>query len=178
VVAVAVLLLIAGIALQVIFGSSLKALVVKSINEQLDAPLAIKGDVDFSVFRSFPYMSVDFNDVDLKEGIKGSDKSLLTAKRVSMQFNVMAVLRGNYTIRRVKISNGRLSTSIDQNGNANYFVFMKSAGSGNAAAVRIEEIVLDNVSVLHNDIYNRQSYALNVKSATASGDFSASVRVE
>lgn len=167
------IVLIGGIAVQLFFGGYAKEVAVKAINERLDAPLTVK-EISFSVFRHFPYASVDLNNVELKEGIKGSTKPLLVAEKISAQFNVLSLLSGDYSVKRVRIENGKLMIAMDKTDHGNYFVFKKSASTSTGnAAVSIEKIILVNVEVEHSDLYNNQSYALLIKEAEATGEFSA-----
>ncbi|HZF99920.1 MAG TPA: AsmA family protein, partial [Chitinophagales bacterium] len=168
----AVLLLVAGIAAQLLFGGYAKEAAVKAINERLESELVI-GDIGFSVFSHFPYASVDLTGVELKEGIPGSSKPLLVAEKISAQFNVMSLWYGDYTVQRVRVENAKLFTAIDKAGKGNYFVFKKSSDAATGAQVKIEKIILVNVDIEHTDLHNNQSYALLVNEATASGDFSA-----
>lgn len=166
------LFLITGILIRLAFGGFLKEKVISALNDHLDAPLLVKGDIGFSFFQSFPFASVIFNDIELGDTVKGTTQPLLVAKRVAVQFNLLSVLRGDYVIKRIKIEKGRLATVIDEQGKANYFVFKKNENPDDAS-IRIDHIWLAKVEVWHNDLFNRQTIAMLVDDGTVSGNFSS-----
>ncbi len=172
---IAILVLLAGVIVQVSIGGSIKSAIIKKINASISTELAVKGDIDFSVFRSFPYFSLNFDDVALKEKKSFGNEDLLVAKEISFQFSIWNLFAKNYTINRVKITNGKLLIKVSDKGDRNYFIFNSSPGNQtDNTQIQINKIIITGLEAVYEDEQNNQHYAMNFNSAKLSGNFSAS----
>src|SRR5947207_1046426 len=68
------------------FGDDVKKIMIAEMNKQLATEVSVNGAIEFSVFRNFPYASVSFNDVQVKETLPQKN-DFLTAKKISVLFN-------------------------------------------------------------------------------------------
>lgn len=117
-------MIIGGIAISSIFGNDIKQLVVREINKQLAVEVNVKGEIDFSVLRNFPFASVTFNKVEIKESYKGSKSNLLESEKISLLFNILDLWRGNYTIQKIIVGKGKLTITINEKAKA-IILFLK-----------------------------------------------------
>ncbi len=170
------LLVIIGIAISLIFGNDIKQLVVKQINKQLAVEVKVLGDIDFSVLKNFPFASVTFNKVEIKESYKGSNSNLLESEKISLLFNILDLWRGNYTLQKIIIGKGKLNVMINENGEGNYFIFKSIADTASdELTVKIDKIQLNDLETKFVDDELQQLYEFQIHDGNISGAFGTSL---
>ncbi len=99
----------------------IRSFVVDEINKHLLTEISVR-EIDVSLFRNFPYVSLVFEDVVIPEvinKIQGQD-TLIEARWVSLQFNLWDVIKGKYRLRRVNIEESKCHLKILSDGTPNY----------------------------------------------------------
>lgn len=167
-----VLILCAGIGIQLFFGDSVKGFVVKTINERAATKILVAGDITFSLLEHFPYVSVNLNKVRIEDSFH-SKTDLLNVQKISVQFNIWNLLTGDNTISKIAAYEGLAHIYIDKRGKGNYFI-LKDSESGDDSKVNINKIMLHKVECVYHDEYSNQHYDFLIKGATLSGNFSSS----
>lgn len=168
-----VISLLAGIGIQLLFSDSLKSLVIKTINERASTKIYVNGEISFSIFEHFPYVSVNLKNVRIEDTFQ-SKTDLLNANKISVQINLWNLLTGMNTISKVAVYDGRCHIRIDKRGRGNYFIFKKTEGTEDSK-VNINKILLHKIECTYNDEHSNQYYELLIKGASLSGNFSASL---
>ncbi|MDR0603159.1 MAG: hypothetical protein LBG80_02505 [Bacteroidales bacterium] len=130
--------------------------------------------ISFSLIRKFPMASLQINDIHVKD-LQGIH-NLLQAEKIFLQFNVLDLLRNNYTIRRIDISNADLHLIINEKGenNWNIFQFNDSIQSENVE-VRLNTIQLNKVKLLFEHHPQKIIVSSLVEYLSAKGNFSENV---
>lgn len=165
-------LVLFGIAIGMFFGNDIKQYVVKQINKQLAVEVKVSGDIDFSVLRNFPYASVTFNAVEIRESYTGSKSNLLETEKISLLFNILDIWRGNYTLQKIIVGKGKLNIMINKKGEGNYFIFKNdSSSSDSSLAVNIDKIEFSDLQTRFLDDADQQLYVFNIHDGTLSGKF-------
>ncbi len=167
-----VLILCAGIGIQLFFGDSVKGFVVKTINERAATKILVAGEITFSLLEHFPYVSVNLNKVRIEDSFH-SKTDLLNVQKISVQFNIWNLLTGDNTISKIAAYEGLAHIYIDKRGKGNYFI-LKDSESGDDSKVNINKIMLHKVECVYHDEYSNQHYDFLIKGATLSGNFSSS----
>ena len=102
------------------YQDSIKKLIVDQINKQLITDIQVK-DVELSLFRRFPNVSLVFTDVTAKDAITSPNKgTLLKADNVFLQFNIWDLYYKNYRIRKIEIKNATVNLVVFKDGTDNY----------------------------------------------------------
>lgn len=166
-------LVAAGMIMGVMFGDKIKELAVRELNKRLATEVKVNGPISFSVFSNFPYASITFSKVEMKESLPEKN-DLISCERISLLFNIIDVFRSNYSMKKVIAENGQLSVHINNEGKNNYDIFKPSEGnSGKAFSLKIAEADLLNIMIHYDDDRSGHHYVFETKSATMSGDFSS-----
>ncbi len=142
---------------------------IREANKHLNTPITI-GQMDVSAFNDFPQLSIVFHDVYVEDSHPGK-YPLLTAKTISFQLNPLAVWRGNYTVKGMKIRDSEAHLKIDAEGVNNYTILKKvtgSEGSSGNLGFALTNVSLDNISVRYVDFRNLQDFLFNSDHLVAS----------
>ena len=166
------LFIIAGIAISLIFGNDIKQLAIREINKHLSVEVKVNGDIDFSVLRNFPYASVSFSKVEIRESYKGSKSNLLESEKISLLFNILDIWRGNYNIQKVIVAKGKLNVQINEKGEGNYFIFQTTTDtSASGFNLNIDKVEFTGLETKFLDDADQQLYEFNIHNGNLSGTF-------
>ena len=161
-----------GIVFSSLYEEKLKAYIVQQINNSIATEIDVK-EVAFSVFKQFPYASLEFKQVRAKEAIKIDKKgTLFSAQSVFLQFNVIDILNENYIIKTVEIEDGIVNIKIDKNGKDNYHFWKASDASDNQLALELEKLNLKGVTFYFLNEYKNVNMSIEAVGLSLSGNFS------
>lgn len=166
-----ILLLIAGILVTTIFGNDIKQLVINEINKRLKTEVRVNGEIEFSIYRNFPFASVTFHNVEVRESFPESKKNLLKTERVDILFNLIDIWRKNYVIKKIVVGKGNLNVRINKSGKPNYTIF-KSSEDTSKFSVDIRSISFSDLDVEYDDKLHEHLYSLQFHQGELSGIFS------
>lgn len=128
---IVVFIAIALFAAQQFLGPEVKRLFINEINKSLVAEVQID-DVQLSLIKDFPYASVRFTGVRIKEAVKPpTHHNLLTAGTISLRFNLWDLLRKKYRVKDIHLYNIELGLHVYADGSDNFHFWKKSSGAGN-----------------------------------------------
>lgn len=113
-------------------------------------------DIDFSLFRQFPYASVNFFHLSIPSpGGFGETDTLLRAESVSLLFNVFDVMGSTIILRKIIIEGGKLSIVENENRSWNYQIWQNDSTLQNPdATFEIKNLTLNNTEFLFRDLRN------------------------
>lgn len=156
-------------------GPEVKNLFVTEINKSLTAEVQID-DVQLSLIKDFPFASVRFIGVRMKEATKLPSKNyLLTAGSVSLRFNVWDLLRKKYSVKNIRLTDVEVAPHVYADGSDNFHFWKRSAGGGNENFnFELQRIIIQN---LHARLINDASLAfvdVHVPGFVAKGNFGSS----
>ncbi|MDR0682885.1 MAG: hypothetical protein LBG15_13715 [Dysgonamonadaceae bacterium] len=130
--------------------------------------------ISFSLLRKFPMASLQINDIHVKD-LQG-DHNLLQAEKIFLQFNVLDLLRNNYTIRRVDIYNADLHLIINENGENNWNIFQfNDSIQSEKVEVRLNTIQFKKVKLLFEHNPQKTIVSTLVDHLSAKGNFSENI---
>ncbi len=166
------LMVITGIIFSTIYEDKVKAFIIEQINNNVHTPIDVK-EVNFSVFKKFPYASLEFSQVSAKEMSKSDKKDdLFTAQSIYLQFNIIDILKENYIIKKVQVEHGMMNIKIDKYGNDNYH-FWKTSSDTSALSVELEDLVFKEVNFYFLNQYKDMDMDINTEKLALSGNFSS-----
>ena len=104
------------------YQDEVKGYIISELNKQLETKIIIDGkDIDFAIIKNFPYASVDFKNVKALDATNNKHKdTLFSAKKISLQFNVMDIFHKKYRIKKIQIERVTLNIKISKTGKDNY----------------------------------------------------------
>jgi hypothetical protein len=142
---------------------------IREANKQLNTPITIK-TMDVSAFTQFPQLSIVFNDVYVEDSHPGQ-YPLLTAKKISFQLNPLAVWRGDYTIKGMKIHDSETHLKINAAGENNYTIIKKQERDGGMQSplgLALSNVSLENTQVHYVDLRTLQDFTFSSEKLVAS----------
>ena len=158
------------------YQNEVKGFIVTELNKQLNTKILIDGkDIDFTVFKNFPYASVDFKNVKALDAVESINKdTLFKAGKISFQFNIVDIFKKKYNIKKLKIDDVDVKIRIDKNGNDNYHFWKPmSDTSSTVFSFALEKIVLTKIQLSYIDYEAKQNIDVLIKNSTLSGKFSS-----
>lgn len=159
------------------YQDEVKEYVIEELNKHLNTQLIVDGkNIDFTVLKSFPYASLDFKNVKALEVIENKKKdTLFKAGKISLQFNLVDIIRKKYDVKKIKIDDVVLKIRIDKNGNDNYHFWKSSSDTSvTAFSFALEKIVLTNIQFYYKNNKAGQNMDVLIKKSALSGKFSNS----
>ena len=84
------------------YGDDVKKTILGELNEQLNVKLEVE-KIRFSLLENFPNGSVQFTGVRSKETLSKGKNQLIDAGEISLMFNIMNLVTGNYIIDKIEI---------------------------------------------------------------------------
>ena len=156
---------LAAVIFSFLFSREIKQYVITNINKNIDAEITV-GKVDFSILSNFPYASVDFADVIVKEPKRlNTNDTLLEAKEFSLLFNIMDVINKKYVLKKIVLTDASLYLKINKDGENNYEIWKKdSAHSGNDDfKMELEKSEIKNVLVNYKSLKAEQDYTFKIE---------------
>jgi len=157
-----------------IYEDDIEQYAVTEINKHLISEVKIR-DIDFSILRNFPYASLNFQNVLIKDSYEQieSDDTLLFAKNLFLNFNILDLINEDYNVRNITIKKGVLKLKTTSKGDVNYNITKPSQDttSGNFK-FELKQLEAENIKFEFSNIATKQFYKLKLKYTKFEGDFS------
>ncbi|MBL4669650.1 MAG: hypothetical protein JKY30_10360 [Flavobacteriales bacterium] len=161
-----------GIVFSTIYEDKVKTYIITQINNSIDTKVDVTA-IEFSIFKKFPYASLEFKEITAEEVTANKKKSkLFSAQSVYLQFNIIDILNENYIIKKIQVNDGMVNIKIDKNGNDNYHFWKNSENSENQLALELERLTLKHVSFYILNEYKDLDMDIEAVGLTLSGNFS------
>lgn len=144
---------------------------IAEINKNLEVPMEV-GDVEFAFWSTFPNISVDLLDVEIKS--KNTSISLLKSKKFNLRFNPFDLLMGDYNLKQINVSDGELNLYVDSLGRDNYNI-VKSSDDNEDSEFKLElqAVTLKSMRVSYLNEITHQEYKSNFERVRLTGELSA-----
>ena len=165
-----------GLIIGRIYEDEVKQYVISELNKQLNTQVILDTkDIDFSIFRNFPYASIDFKNLKALDAVVDNKKdTLFKAGKISFQFNLPDIFRKNYHIKKIEIENVVVDIRIDKEGKDNYHFWKSSTDTTSSNfEFALEKINMSNVQFLYRNSRTFQHTDMLIKKGDLSGQFSA-----
>jgi uncharacterized protein involved in outer membrane biogenesis len=156
-----------------LYQDEIKNSAISKLNGYLATEIQV-GHISFSVFEHFPYVSITFPEVHIKEAVPGSREDLVAAGKISLLFNFWDLYSKNYRIRKLYVSDADIHIKTDSTGKDNYHFWKTGTGKeGEAFKLDVDEIILSKVRVTYADQAGAQFYDIMNRDVTMKGKFAA-----
>lgn len=139
---------------QSFLGAEVKNLFISEINKSLVAEVQID-DVRLSLIKDFPFASVRFTGVRMKEATPLPSKNyLLTAKTIALRFNLWDLLRKKYSVKNISLSDVEIGPHVYADGSDNFHFWKPASGTTDANFnFELQRIVIKNLHIRYiNDV--------------------------
>jgi len=149
-------------------------IILKSLNNNISTKLHV-GSFRLSFLKKFPKASLDLKDVLVHSSSDFNSSAfagintdtLLAARIVSVAFRITDILRGNYTIERIRAKDGKVNFFTDAEGKVNYDISVKNEKPGaDDFTINLEKINLAEIRSYYNNLATRLIIHSIVKKGT------------
>ena len=165
-----------GIYISTQYGTIVQKLVAKAINENLKSEVRV-GSIEVSTFDEIPYFSLVFRGVAIMEpkDYQKTPDTLIFVKELSLQFDMLDMLAGNYQLKRVEISDGFGIFEVNKKGVQN-FIFWKLDTTDFETSefqFKLSHLELNRIKYSYIDKSKKVGVRTVAKSAIVTGDFNS-----
>lgn len=163
----------AGWYISSVYEDEVKNFILSEINNRLNTKVDME-EINFSVFKKFPYASLELKNVRADEVISKEKKDdLFKIKSIFLQFNIIDIIKENYTIKKIAVEDGFINLSIDKKGNDNFHFWKKdTAQTANAFQIELSKLDFENISISMVNDFKKLDFFVLVDQLNLSGNFS------
>ena len=168
-------IIIALLTLSVVLSNRVADIFLASLNRNISTRIEI-GHYRLSLLRKFPRAALELRDVTIHSS-KNLDRSqfgkvntdtLLKAGSAFLEFGMRDIIRGNYNIASITISDAKLNLFSDSSGRVNYEITTKGTKPGNDnTVINLNRILISRMEVR----YLNKATGIDVAGSVTSGRF-------
>ena len=183
--AVGIFLLVAIIALfaaPFLFKDKIKQLVLKSINENVDAKVAFE-DIDLSLFKSFPQANVTIDKLSIINKAPFEGDTLFYSGEVNLKMSIKELFKSEgepMNLESFSSQNAVVNILFDKNGLGNFDIAIKdeedkkSDSESKPFAMNIQNYEIENLRFTYFDERSKVKMVIDSLNHTGKGNFAAS----
>lgn len=183
--AIGIFLLVVIVALAAapfLFKDKIKQLVLKSINENVDAKVAFD-DVDLSLFKSFPRANVTIDKLSIINKAPFEGDTLVYAGEVNLKMSIKELFKSEgepMNIESFSSTNGVINILFDKNGVGNFDIAIKDKedkkedSKNKPFAMNIQNYEIENLRFTYFDERSKVKMVIDSLNHQGKGNFAAS----
>lgn len=177
-----VIALIALVSIPFLFKDKIKEMIVKAINENVDATVAFE-DVDLSLLKSFPQANVTIDKLSIINKAPFAGDTLLYSGEVNLKMSVKELFKGEgeaMHIESFSSTNGVVNILFDKNGLGNFDIALKDDkekkddSQSKPFAMNIQNYEIENLRFKYFDERSKIKMVIDSLNHTGTGNFAAS----
>ena len=167
--------ILAAILIPLLFENQIKRIFINELNKNLATAVVVdEKDIDLTILKNFPDASVVFHNIGIAESVPRSDKQFLHAGEISLVFNIMNLLKGNYVIEKIIVEDGYCNLITDKKGNINYKFWKESEDTSSANfSIDLQKVECNKMDFNYRDYKHQIDIAFAIHHADFNGNFSA-----
>jgi hypothetical protein len=153
--AVLVLCVTALMVLAFAYQDEVKAKLVAELNTYLLVPVQQSG-IELTLVERFPQASLALRNVFINEVRTDSlaPDTLLYAQDLYLEFSLLSLLRGNYTVSQVHGKGVRLYAGVDHHGVENWLIIRSDSNSSGQTDLKLNKVTFDGLETRYRDARN------------------------
>ncbi|MFY0483801.1 AsmA-like C-terminal region-containing protein [Flavobacterium sp. PLA-1-15] len=177
-----VIALIALVSIPFLFKDKVKEMIVKAINENVDATVAFE-DVDLSLLKSFPQANVTIDKLSIINKAPFAGDTLFYSGEVNLKMSVKELFKGDgeaMNIESFSSTNGVVNILFDKNGIGNFDIAIKDekdksdTSESKPFAMNIQNYEIENLRFKYFDERSKIKMMIDSLNHTGKGNFAAS----
>ena len=177
-----VIALIALVSIPFLFKDKIKEMIVKAINENVDATVAFE-DVDLSLLKSFPQANVTIDKLSIINKAPFAGDTLFYSGEVNLKMSVKELFKGDgeaMNIESFSSTNGVVNILFDKNGIGNFDIAIKDdkdkpdTSESKPFAMNIQNYEIENLRFKYFDERSKIKMVIDSLNHTGTGNFAAS----
>ena len=168
------ILTIIGVIFSTVYEEKVKNYILTELNNSVDTKIDV-AEINFSVFKKFPYASLEFKKITAEEVSSEKKKGkLFSAQSIFLQFNIFDILNDDYTIKKIQVKEGSVNININKFGHDNYHFWKKKDkdSDSNSLNLALEKLTFKNITFYVLNEYKNLDMAIEAVNVSLSGNFS------
>jgi len=178
---VLLLLVISAFAIPYFFKDQIKARILKSINEKVDAKVAF-ADADLSLFRNFPNASVSIDKLSIINKAPFEGDTLVSFDELNLKMSIGQLFNGEnepMKIDGISSKNGLINIIFNKDGVGNFDIALKDEKNSDDTkskplSLKIKEYSVENFKFKFTDEKSKLRMVLDSINHEGTGDFASS----
>jgi len=180
---VLVFLIIAAVTIPYLFEDQIKAKILKSINESVEAKVAFS-DADLSLFKSFPKANVSLENLSIVNKAPFEGDTLVSFKELNLKMSIMELFNGDnepLSIDAISTKDALINIIFNKDGIGNFDIALKNQdkkeddSNSKPLSLKIKEYDVENLKFKFTDQASKISMVLDSIYHTGTGDFTNDV---
>ena len=178
---VLLLLVISAFAIPYFFKDQIKAKILTSINEKVDAKVAF-ADADLSLFRNFPNASVSIEKLSIINKAPFVGDTLVAFDELNLKMSIKELFKGDnepINIDGISSKNGLINIIFNKDGIGNYDIALKDKNNiedekSKPLSLKIKDYSVENFKFKYYDEKSKIKMVLDSINHEGTGDFTSS----
>ena len=175
------LLVISAFAIPYFFKDQIKAKILNSINEKVDAKIAF-ADADLSLFRNFPNASVSIEKLSIINKAPFEGDTLVAFDELNLKMSIKELFKGDnepINIDGISSKNGLINIIFNKDGIGNYDIALKDKNNivdekSKPLSLKIKDYSVENFKFKYYDEKSKIKMVLDSINHEGTGDFTSS----
>ena len=175
------LLVISAFAIPYFFKDQIKAKILTSINEKVDAKVAF-ADADLSLFRNFPNASVSIEKLSIINKAPFEGDTLVAFDELNLKMSIKELFKGDnepINIDGISSKNGLINIIFNKDGIGNYDIALKDKNNiedkkSKPLSLKIKDYSVENFKFKYYDEKSKIKMVLDSVNHEGTGDFTSS----
>ncbi len=159
---IVILVIVLGSGFTLLFGEQIENVILNNINSKIKKEVSLS-EINFSLFKNFPYASVTFTDLLISSAEESDTDSLLFAKTGVVKLNLLDVLTSNYSISNISILHGNIHLKYSKNGIPNFHILKDS--NSTEKSLQISSLEIENTNLVYENLKNKYFLKTKVNSS-------------
>lgn len=177
-----VIALIALVSIPFLFKDKIKEMIVKAINENVDATVAFE-DVDLSLLKSFPQANVTIDRLSIINKAPFAGDTLFYSGEVNLKMSIKELFKGEgeaMNVESFSSTDGIVNILFDKNGLGNFDIAIKDEtdkkddSESKPFAMNIQNYEIENLRFKYFDERSKIKMVIDSLNHTGTGNFAAS----
>ena len=133
------------------YEDDLKAFALESLREVVTTDVQFNEDVKLSLWQDFPLVAVELSDIRIQDSFKTD--TVLNVEKAFVQFDALRLIRNDFRIEGIRVTNGFLRLRRTENDEWNYRVWKSPEKKDQNTEVdfSIEILTLENIHLDYDD---------------------------
>ena len=175
------ILVVAILSVPFIFKSKIKTIVLKEIDQQVNAKVFFY-DLNISSFKKFPHFTLTLNNACVTGIGEFKGDTLVSAKEIGISFNIYSFINGHqFEINGIHLEEPLIYARILKNGENNYDILKKEnsakakTSNNKTININIDKWVINNGRIIYDDQLQKTYIEVGGLYHSGSGDFEQEV---
>ncbi|MBC7524493.1 MAG: AsmA family protein [Flavobacterium sp.] len=176
-----VVLIVAAFAIPYFFKDQIKAKIVQTINNNLDAKVAF-ADADLSLFKSFPQANVSITKLSVINKAPFLGDTLVSFDELNLKMSIKELFKGkeeSMNVEAVSSKNGLVNIIFNKEGIGNYDIALKNKDKidtkSQPLALKIKEYSVENFKFKFTNEASKMKLVIDSINHSGTGDFANDV---